>query len=555
MPLLALTVLLLVALLAAPAAAQTGSVSERVDPALSGHFPDEDLVPPLEARWSIPARVKTVLAADGRVYVTDDNGAVAFDLATGARLWATGFDSPQSTAYESGLLLVRDTRRVVALDAATGAARWEKTLVDQTSFGRSKVVAGSGTVYAGDDYGTHALRASDGQELWVARIGAGDGAALDESRIYTMGGCGSTHAYDRATGANVWNAESHCSGGGDDYPALVGGRLYTSEERYLEPRGRVGQAIYDPATGAQLGTFAGRLPVFVDGLAVVPDGVELRALDAATGELRWRNTGQVNAVIAIGHDVYGMRGERLTAFSGEDGRVIWDRKLGIDDDYSPVTAAAPGTLLLAYNGRLTAWESALKPAPRSVALGVDDSDVRAGASVTLVGVLGRELRGSGVQVRVEGGLWPDGPFERLDDVRAARDGGFTTDATVYSNSRFRVGAPGEANDVVTVYAYPDVTVGHVRRGRVGVTVKTPRTRLAGRTLVLYRDPPGDGALERLGSTRLRAAGSGRSRGTVRLERRPRVRDDVQSCVRGQLRLGFGRPGALSRRCGARRISA
>jgi hypothetical protein len=167
-------------------------------------------------------------------------------------------------------------------------------------------------------------------------------------------------------------------------------------------------------------------------------------------------------------------------------------------------------------------------------------------------VLGRELRGAGVNVRIEDAAATGGAFDRFAEVRAARDGGFTTSAVVYGNSRFRVPFPGEGSDVVTVYAYPDVTVGTPRRGRVGVSVRAPRSRLGGRTLVLYADRPGSGPLVRLGSGRLRTTGRGRTRTTLALERRL-GRGDVLSCIRGQVRLGLGRPTALTRRCGAARI--
>ncbi|HEX8122909.1 MAG TPA: PQQ-binding-like beta-propeller repeat protein [Solirubrobacteraceae bacterium] len=535
-------------LAAAGAAPASASVTADVDMANTGFFADEELVPPLAQRWSIPATVQTVLAADGRVYVTDGRGAVAFDLATGRQLWATGIDGPKATAYDAGVLYVRTTNVLTALDATTGAVRWRHEHDDNGDGGGP--VAADGVVYY-DTYGqVLALRASDGTELWQGGgIGGTAGLALEGDRLYVAGPCGAAQALSRADGSTVWVHRAGCSGGGDEYPAVHGGRVYHSDTEYQEGGGWMDQPVLSAADGTVLRHYTGALPVFVDGLEVQSGGTELRGVDPASGEIRWRNTGGVSGTIAVGHDVYGLRGERLTAFASEDGRVLWDQKLGdlsATSSTTPVLAAAPGTLLVARDGTLTAWQSALTPAPRAVALTASSSDVRAGAEVGLTGVLGRELRGEGVGVRVEGADWPRGRFSRLADVRAARDGGFTTSALVYRNSRFRVGAPGEGNEVVTVYASPEVVVGRRR-----VSVRAPGSRLAGRTIVLYRDRPGSGPLVRLGSGRLVASGRGRTRAALRV---PRGRGALLFCIRGQLRLGLGRPSALTRRCGARRIA-
>ena len=541
---------MLAAVLAAVPADAAGSVTERVDAAMSGFFPDEELVPPLTPRWSIPASVDTLLAADGRVYVTDQGGAVAFDLATGRQLWATGTATPVATAYDSGLLFVRMRSHVVALDGATGVSRWERALDNVTSWDGGELVAADGVVYVGDPRDVRALRAADGAELWRQPGEAPGTGAVDEQRLYVMGGCGQTYAYDRQTGEIAWYAESQCSGAHRLYPAVHAGRVWAPDRRYVENRS-VNPAVYDAETGAQVGEFPGGLPVFVDGLAVLSWGSELHALDATTLAPRWRSDGELDPLIAVGHDVYGIRGGRLTAVSAEDGRVLWQRGAVPGQGIGRLLAAAPGTLLVAYSDRLTAYESFFKPAPRRVALGAEDTDADAGQSITLTGVLGRELRGVGVMVRVEAADWPREPFERFDDVRAARDGGFTAEAVVYRNSLFRVGAPGEGSDVVTVYAAPKVVIGVPRGGIATVGVRAPRTRLAGRTLFLYRDRPGNRPLQRLASGRLRATGPGRTRTRVSLRNR---RGEIVFCIRGQLRLGLGRPTPLTRRCGARRIS-
>lgn len=542
----------LVALAAALPLDAAASVSARVDPAMSGFFADEELVPPLVERWSIPILVGNVLAADGRVYATDGTSAMAFALADGSRLWTTQLTFPRGTAYDGGLLLVRDSRRLVALDGATGAVRWETELVQEDSFRDGRVAAADGVVYVGDQRGTRALRATDGRELWSAPVPSRGGAAVDDSHVYTMGSCGQVYATKRGTGEPAWHAESDCTGGGLDFPAVHGGRVWASRGRYVEGDGHLDPEVYDAAAGTPRGEFVGELPVFVDGAAVTSVAGSVRALDPATLTERWRSEGSLSAPIAIGHDVYGFRDDRLVALSAEDGRELWARRPPGDGSSNQAeTAAAPGTLVIAYDERLTAYESYFKPAPRAVALGASSSDVTAGEEVRLIGVLGRELRGVGVRVRLEGAE-RRGRFERFRTLRAARDGGFSIAVVVHRNSRFRVQGPGEGSEVVRVYATPRVILGRPRRGVTGVSVRTPRTFLAGRTLVLYRDPGGGRPLARLAAGTLRAEGPGRARTRLALRNR---RGDLVFCVRGQLKLGLGRPNALNRRCGARRIAS
>lgn len=540
----------LCALLPAEAAA---SVTDRVDMANTRFFPDEELVPPLVERWSIPASIETLLAADGRVFVTDGAGAVAFDLATGQRLWATGFDYTAVTAYDRGVLYVRTATSLAALDAATGAFRWERP-TRREPVPAGPIVAGD-LVYVDADEVVTAYRAADGGEVWSTRIMSGTGGlATDGERIYAAGPCGEMLALDPATGARLWHHQVGCSGGGAARAAVHGGRVYHPEDEVqLRGGAHLERPVFDAATGAVLRHDAGQVPLFVDGLEIIEDFPERRGIDEASAEVRWRTSLRttLDAPIAIGHDVYGWHGSELTAIAAEDGRVLWgEQPQSISSrDLPRLSAAAPGTLLTFSGGRLTAWESFFKPAPRAVALGASETDVKAGESVSLTGVLGRELRGVGVPVRVDGATLR-GRFERFADLRAARDGGFTTTATVFRNSRFRVSAPGEGSEAVTVYANPTVVVGAPSGGFAGVSVRAPRTRLARRTLVLYRDPPGDRPLRRLAAGRLRATAPGRTRTRLRLRNR---RGELVFCIRGQLELDLGRPDALNRRCGARRI--
>ena len=116
-----------VALSGAPASAKhpvslaPGSVAFGVDPAHTGSFPDDSLVPPLVMRWDVEGAPGQILAAEGRVFLTDGPGVRALDAATGAIIWAASLSDRGpvvGAAYDGGQLFVTAGDRIYALDAA-----------------------------------------------------------------------------------------------------------------------------------------------------------------------------------------------------------------------------------------------------------------------------------------------------------------------------------------------------------------------------------------------------------------------------------------------------
>jgi outer membrane protein assembly factor BamB len=518
-------------------------------------------VPPLAARWNVAVDARQVLAADGRAYVLVAGGVAALDQTNGRQLWAAALPASSAGAgYEAGALFVAAGNEVVSLDAASGGVRWRR---DLGAAARTPVVSG-GAVYATHEGGELvALKASDGAELWRRPGVAGaEAPALDGGRAYVSGRCGEAAALTRADGAEAWRRAGDCTTGS---PA---GTRPEDPGRTVAPALSTGR-LYVPADGAVLGAgggavedrFAGSRPVFADGLSIQPEPTAVQAVDPDTGRRPWRVTGGLDDALAVGHDVFGFRGDRLVALATDDGRVLWSdgRVVG---DAGRSLAVAPGLLLVAGEGRLVAYQSALRPSPREVAVGVDRDEVPAGTSFALVGVLGRELRGAGATVRIEGADWPRGRYGRVSDVRAARDGGFLGGVALYRSSRFRVRSGRGLSRPITVYAIPRVRLGSPRRasrGRIAVaaSVRTPRTRLDGLRLHLYLRRAGAKRLERVGTGRLRRAGSGRTKATLRFTapRRTTRGDTLDFCIEKQLRLGLGKPSPLTRRCGERRLPA
>jgi hypothetical protein len=330
------------------------------------------------------------------------------------------------------------------------------------------------------------------------------------------------------------------------------GRLYVP----TQDAGAEGFPILDAATGALAGRFLGARPIGVDGLDVIPADDALLGVDPRTAATRWRVAGALTSVIAVGHDVYGFRDGRVRAYAAEDGLFLWaGRPAGSATTAGePLLAAGPDTLLTFWGGRVTAWRSGLRPAPGAIAVFARPTEVPSGRTLRFVGVLGRDLRGSGVRVRVDTAEWPRGRFRRFETIRVARDGGFVTVVTLYRNARLRVASPGRGSSVVTVYAEPRVNLGTPHGRRLSAGVVAPRTRLAGRTLVIYQQPRGSSLLLRAGVGRLRETRRGRARTVLRLERRVGRRELLGVCIRGGLKLRLGRPSPFTRRCGAPRIA-
>jgi hypothetical protein len=220
-------------------------------------------------------------------------------------------------------------------------------------------------------------------------------------------------------------------------------------------------------------------------------------------------------------------------------------------------AAAPGLLLVNAGHRITAWESALRPEPRGIALGASAFDVPSDRWLYFTGVLGSEIRGSKPKVALEGAGWRRGRFHRFGAVKPTRDGGFVARVRTTENTRMRVSAAGSHSNVLTIYAYPRLRFGRPRgtprRAVVRATVTARFVRLAGHRLVIYYQRRGKGPLRRLGAGRQHGSRRGRASASIAYTpvRHSSRRDLIWHCVTGQLRLNLGRPSPLTRRCGVR----
>ena len=207
-------------------------------------------------RWQTDATFAMPSASDGVLYyVSADEILVARDLMTSQELWratpGSRFWTPlvvDDTVYyggEANLLVARDTR--------TGEERWVSA--QTTAASRSAALVNGVLVVGSEDQNVYGVDQATGETRWQYTLGDGNGTiqtpAIADGAVYvgTFGG---------------------------DQNAFVGLDLQTGAERWrLE--GTSGEGFH--AAGA------------ADGSVFVPsDAGMLRALDAASGEVRWTYT-------------------------------------------------------------------------------------------------------------------------------------------------------------------------------------------------------------------------------------------------------------------------
>jgi outer membrane protein assembly factor BamB len=215
------------------------------------------------------------VSPDGRkVYVTGDFDTVAYDAATGARLWVSVYGAGGAVAVavspDGGTVYVAGSSAgtgvgpcggigfgTVAYNAATGARLWGARYCGPTgdhTYARALVVSPDGsTVYVtgtsdlshsdSGDYATVAYNAVTGAQLWASLyngpannqdIANAVAVSPDGSTVYATGSSigltsgvpalaadYATIAYNAATGAQLWVRRYHGPGKGDDSASAV----------------------------------------------------------------------------------------------------------------------------------------------------------------------------------------------------------------------------------------------------------------------------------------------------------------------------------------------
>ena len=264
-----------------------------------------------------------------------DYATIAYDAATGSMRWVRRYDGPGmgwdnsnaltvspdgSRVYVSGGSKGSDTGRdyaTIAYDAATGARLWlarydgPAHLLDSarsvvvTPEGSQVVVSGwslDGYTHEGNRrnvYATVAYDALTGEELWVSQTDLSGEAnylwnstVLPEGNAVVVTGWGDaqgtpaaaeTVAYDATTGSELWSVRAEGVAAGYAVAAsAAGGALFVTGPA----SDGFGTIAYDPASGAELwrATLDGADYGEAYGVAVSPDGSSVYV----TGNVVWR---------------------------------------------------------------------------------------------------------------------------------------------------------------------------------------------------------------------------------------------------------------------------
>ena len=278
---------------------------------------------------------------DGTVYVRSGNGTLlAFDGATGDRLWQAGFDDRTGVLRVSnGAVYVGTGSNVVAVDAATGDRRWRSAVGE--SFIRLLAVVGD-TVFAGTPTGTFdALDAATGEREQSSVVEQAVSNPTATSGTLFFGTRSGLVAVDATTGNQTWQTE--LGGVVLSRPTVSAGMVYTPTVNTTTRVGRIhaldaatGDVVWTRETASinRLSITAANGTVYTKSVdtgaagspAATPVGI-LTALAAGSGEQRWRLelNGSLNtAPVVAGETVYvGSADGTVHAIAAASGEHRW----------------------------------------------------------------------------------------------------------------------------------------------------------------------------------------------------------------------------------------
>lgn len=302
---------------------------------------------------------KRLASGEGRLVLGTATGVVAFELATGRRLWryATGARVEAKPLIVGGRVVFGTLEgEALALDVRTGRRLWRHDLEAGTMSG---AVATAGVAYLGDDKGRlHALDLATGHEFWRADTDHFiNGSALVLPDRVLIGSCDEhVWAFDRFHGGFLWKSHAgEC--------VVSDGVRYGNLAIYGSYAGDV--FALDVETGARVWTFTTGghhiwyRPLLLDDTVFVASGdYRLYALRAATGDELWRfRTGNraLTEIASYGDSIlFGSYDRRLYAVDRKSGTERW--RLETTRPVSFLEVVGDCLYFVADDGYLLAWE-------------------------------------------------------------------------------------------------------------------------------------------------------------------------------------------------------
>jgi outer membrane protein assembly factor BamB len=364
----------------APAPADPGWSQYQNNPARVGRSADSLAGETVQPAWTVDTGGDPFFAspviADGTVFLNLDEGqSVAFDLATGDRLWTfSGSPGMRGTPAVAGGVVYTGggvDGGIHALSAQTGEPIWNLETPGRRTIYANPVVE-AGTVYVttgftpGASDTVFALDADTGDVRWSVDIGARvfSGPAVGEGLVLAASASQRRlYALDAASGAEVWTLQLP---GPDEFiggPSITDGTVYITTSvppTGLAPGFQGKLLAVDAATGqlrwevASHGDGQGSTPAVYGDLVIAGShGLGLvAAYDRHTGEPAWyyglEVSGGVSASALVSGDGYVVAGsqidDRVIILDATDGSLVWDQP--VVDSVLSSAAYAEGHLVV-----------------------------------------------------------------------------------------------------------------------------------------------------------------------------------------------------------------
>lgn len=328
------------------------------------------------ARIPDQAQLPAVAYGAGKIYVSGGFESVSFyglDAQTGRIDWATinlEDNGPTAAIYQDDRVLFNtESCTLFALDARTGKRLWLRRLGDPTL---AQVTAADGLVYAShpgeSGQELSAYRVKDGEPVWTRSIGAELLAApvIAGDAVYAANLQGVVFRFARRTGKLAWSRALDAT----TAPWIAGDELFVTRtrgrrEQQIVVAAGTGKVIreHDQSTGRYAGdvpgggdpgnaawkavwAFEGSRPVVDRGVRYVAMGGEIRASDAASGELLWQRRApgaadrrSVGSVALAGSEVViATRDGVLFGLDVDTGYTLWSYAIGHRVIAEPVIA-------------------------------------------------------------------------------------------------------------------------------------------------------------------------------------------------------------------------
>lgn len=324
--------------------------------------PGPTALPPLAWTFQAESAIRSSVAvvAD-TVFVASSHGSVfAIELGSGIKRWTAdvgseiGFATP---LVHAGTVIVGDHGGVIhALDAATGDEVW-RTSTDGPIAGAA--AASAGLVFAATETGSaYALEPMTGELRWSRRLSGGVSrsmAAAGELVYFPVSG-GMLAALRAGDGAIAWEAQVAEDGDGGT-PTVAEGLVFAATGLDNPDPATRGVVALDAGTGELRWRRTGAggdvlyAPAVSGGRAyIVGEDESVAAVDAATGEVDWSvTTGAANDALPSiwNSSVYvATTGGSLQALDAETGRLEWSVEI-VGVPYSPVVTG--GLVLVGTN--------------------------------------------------------------------------------------------------------------------------------------------------------------------------------------------------------------